>query len=178
MARYRRRRFYKRKSGKWAVNIQEVGNLLSVNSSVWSHAEEIMVNPTQQPTFASQTYTIKNVEFSFTIENEDINTNVAELEGFCIYIMFVPQGMNITNDYNTDHPEYIMAYKYLGSPAADWTGQTAQGQQYQPYKVRTRLARKLQTGDRVVYFIKGLNQSQEAKNIRIAGVIRWWTKAN
>lgn len=89
--------------------------------------------------------------------------------------MYVPQGMNITADYNIEHPEYIMTYKYLGSPTID-----SNGQQYQPYKIRTRLARKLQSGDNVILFIKGTNQvnGTSPSNLRLSGLVRWWTKAN
>lgn len=182
MARYRRRRFYKRKSARWAPNIQEVGNLITANPTTWSATETIMANPTQQNSFVSQTYTVKNVEISFNIDTE--TTGVSQyIEGITAYIMFVPQGMNITNDYNLQHPEYIMAYKYLGSPSSDSEGSpgvsgTVIGQQYQPYKVRTRLARKLQTGDSVVIFIKGVNQYTQNITLRLSGLIRWWTKAN
>lgn len=98
--------------------------------------------------------------------------------------MYVPQGFsgsgnnNLSNDYNKLHPEYILAYKYIGSPSHESNTTGMQGQQYQPYKIKTRLARKLDTGDEIVLFIKGLNQSTETQIIRVNGVVRWWTKAN
>jgi len=183
MARRRFRR-YRRKSGRWAPNIQEVGNIVSCTPSVWSATETIMSNPSQQNAFVSQTYTVKNVEISFNIDNEQSNLAGATIEGITAYIMFVPQGMNVTNDYNIQHPEYIMAYKYLGSPTQEFgvTSETVNGpllgQQYQPYKVRTRLSRKLQTGDSIVLFLKGVNQSTSTLTLRLSGLIRWWTKAN
>ena len=72
--------------------------------------------------------------------------------------MFVPQGMNVSTDYNIQHPEYIMNYKYLGSPTGTGTSTSAEVQQYQPFRLRSRLSRKLNTGDSVILFIKGLNQ--------------------
>lgn len=180
MARYRRRRYFKRRSGHWSANIQEVGNTISATPGEWSASEPIMANPNQVNTFVSQTYTIKNVEISFNIDEETTNA-YNFLEGITAYIMFVPQGMTVTNDYNLQHPEYIMAYKYLGSPTMERTASTVNsgGQQYQPVKVRTRLARKLQTGDSVILFIKGVNQDNNNSYIlRVSGVIRWWTKAN
>ena len=183
MARRTRRKYYKRK-GRWSANIQEVGNIITCTPSTWSASETIMSNPTQANTFVSQTYTVKNVEITFNIDNELSNLAGAVIEGITAYIMFVPQGMTITNDYNLQHPEYIMAYKYLGSPTQEF-GITTEvingplyGQQYQPYRIKTRLSRKLQTGDSIVLFIKGVNQSQESFNLRLSGLIRWWTKAN
>lgn len=183
MARRTRRKYYKRK-GRWSANIQEVGNIITCTPSTWSASETIMSNPAQVNTFVSQTYTVKNVEITFNIDNELSNLAGAVIEGITAYIMFVPQGMTITNDYNLQHPEYIMAYKYLGSPTQEF-GITTEvingplyGQQYQPYRIKTRLSRKLQTGDSIVLFIKGVNQSQESFNLRLSGLIRWWTKAN
>jgi hypothetical protein len=95
--------------------------------------------------------------------------------------MFVPQGMNISEDYNLQHPEYILNYKYLGSPTATFSNQSTgdvETQQYQPHRLRTRLSRKLQTGDSIILFIKGLNTSTSAQQVNLSGLIRWWTKAN
>lgn len=183
MARRRYRR-YRRKSARWAPNIQEVGNMVTCSPSTWSATEPIMANPTQVNTFVSQTYTVKNIEITFNIDSEGTNYNAQLIEGITAYIMFVPQGMTITNDYNLQHPEYIMAYKYIGSPTTELqysgTGQPAGvvGQQYQPTRVRTRLSRKLQTGDSIILFLKGVNQTQDTITLRLSGLIRWWTKAN
>lgn len=193
--RYRRayRRF--RKSGRWAVNIQEVENTISAPAGVWYHVEDIMVNPSQVNTFSSQTYTIKNVEFSFTLQYEGEDWIGRHLENVVCYIMFVPQGMTVTKDFNIQHPEYIMAYKLIGSPQNEYTIGTVQpsdsglpnqqirsttpGQQFQPMKIKTRLSRKLQTGDSVILFVKGGNQSIAVGTaLRLCGVLRWWTKAN
>ena len=89
-------------------------------------------NPTQVNTAVSQVFTVKNVEVSFYIDSDAQNTSA--VEDIAAYIMFVPQGMNITVDYNIQHPEYIMAYKFLGSPSPD-TGNGG-GQQYQPQRVK------------------------------------------
>lgn len=183
MAKYRRRRFYRRKAGKWAPNIQEVGGTIVATPSTWFETETIMSNPTQQNTYVSQTYTVKNIEINFNIEYEGGSTYGADIEGITAYVMFVPQGMNITDGYNLQHPEYIMAYKYLGSPSieisrVDQNTAAQVGQQYQPHRIKTRLSRKLQTGDSVVLFIKGVNQIQTTINLRLSGLIRWWTKAN
>jgi len=187
MARYRRRRFYRRKTGKWAANIQEVANTITPTQGTWSATETIMSNPTQQPTYVSQTFTVKNIEINFNLDYEGSSSDFINLyEGITAYIMFVPQGMNVTSDYNVQHPEYIMAMKYIGSPTAEnvyipGTGQyNSPGQQYQPTKIRTRLARKLQSGDSVVLFVKGIQtgSTESGQILRLSGVIRWWTKAN
>ena len=174
MARYRRTRRYRRRSGRWAANIQEFNGSLAAAPGIFSQAETILTNPAQSANLVTQVFTIKNVEITFNLDFESSDNNVVSIEGVTAYIMYVPQGMTITGNYNLEHPEYIMTYKYLGSPTVDSTGQ-----QYQPYKIRTRLARKLQSGDNVILFIKGTNQSaSQTYSLRLAGLVRWWTKAN
>lgn len=96
--------------------------------------------------------------------------------------MYLPQGMTAGNDYHIQHPEYIMAYKYLGSPtqAAQSSAQASvENQQYQPTRIRSRLSRKLNTGDSIILYIKGYNQSSStAYNYSLSGIVRWFTKAN
>lgn len=174
MARATRKRYYSKKSTtKWAPNIQEISTttVQASASSTFFQSFVLAFNPTQVNTAVSQVFTVKNVEVSFYI---DTNTNTRDIEDITAYIMFVPQGMNITTDYNKQHPEYIMAYKFLGSPSNEVTSQ-----QYQPERIKTRLMRKLQSGDNIILFIKGNNTStSENLEFDFHGLVRWWTKAN
>lgn len=178
MARYRRYRKYTRsRRNKWSPNIQEISTttIQAPGNSTFFQSFTLSFNPTQVNTAVSQIYTVKRIETSFYIDTD--NGITASLEDIAAYIMFVPQGMTVTADYNKQHPEYIMAYKFLGSPSQD-SGQTVVGQQYQPYKVNTRLSRKLNSGDSVILFIKGNNVSSSSTSFDFHGLIRWWTKAN
>ena len=163
MARRRYRR-YRRRSSRWAANIQEINGSLNASPGIFSQAETILTNPAQSPNLVTQVYTIKNVEVTFNLDFEGSTVSaVNDIEAVTAYIMYVPQGMNITGNYNIEHPEYIMTYRYLGSPTID-----NNGQQYQPYKIRTRLARKLQSGDNVILFIKGTNQNNNNTYVLIS----------
>lgn len=180
MARATRKRIYYKKTTKWSPNIQEI-NTTTIQAPINStfHSTFVLAfNPTQVNTAVSQVYTVKRLETSFYI---DVNQYSGNLEDIAAYIMYVPQGMTVTTTYNIDHPEYIMAYKLLGSPSNDTTTNNP-GQQYQPYRVNTRLSRKLNTGDSVVLFVKGNNTATEAGNVATSfnfhGLVRWWTKAN
>lgn len=180
MARYRRYRRYRRKSTKWASNITEfIENTFTANpQSQFFGSSTLVVNPAQSNTGASQIFTVKNIEASFEMETAGPSSG-ALIESLAYYIMFVPQGMTITEDYNLLHPEYVMAYKFYGSPQADATGTTnnAEFNFRVPLRVKTRLSRKLNTGDRIILFIKGLNQSTST-TLHVNGLVRWWTKAN
>lgn len=171
MAKYRRRR-YRKKSSRWSANITDVGpieNTLAAGPSYVSNTTTLVTNPVQSTVTTSTVYTVKNIEGAFTIETSDGDLLV---EAFTAYIMFVPQGMNVNENYNIQHPEYIMAYKFYGSPSTD------ADQQFQPIKIKTRLSRKLQTGDSIVLFVKAYNQASTARTYTLQGVVRWWTKSN
>lgn len=179
MARYRRYRKYTRRGrGRWSSNIQEIETTAYTIAPNTKGADSVtlVTNPLQSSLGVSQTYTVKNVECSFTFSASNANA-VYTLEDLAVYIMYVPQGMNLTNEYNLEHPEYIMAYKYIGSPMSE--ASTTEGQQFQPVKIKTRLARKLNTGDQIILFWKLNNSSTTASQVyELGGLIRWWTKAN
>jgi len=186
MAKYRRYRKYSRRSGtRWAPNIVKISNRNQASPGEFFNAEVLAENPINTNTGVAQTFTVKNCEIAFTIE-PDGPSAISELESITVYIMYVPQGMNLTSSYYVDHPEYIMAYKYLGSPGGripiviqQGATSTAETQQFQPIKMKTRLSRKLQTGDRIVLFVQGSNQSESnSYYYNIDGVVRWWSKAN
>ena len=173
----RRIRRFRRKS-RWSSNISELNNeVISAVSGTWTATSTLVTNPTQNSLRVSNIYTVKNFDINFTIESGNAVNDANVLEAITVYIMFVPQGMNVTETYNLDHPEYILNYKYLGSPPGTTTG-GAELQQFQPTRLRTRMARKLQTGDSIILFIKGTNSSSNQVNAFLSGLIRWWTKAN
>lgn len=145
--------------------------ILEATAGTWFGTATLATNPTQTTLGVSQIYTVKNFDINFTIDTSN-DQSLQSIENICSYVMFVPQGMNVTSDYNLQHPEYILNYKYLGSPASDGE------QQFQPTRLRTRLARKLQTGDSIILFIKGRNQANVDLTLSLNGLIRWWTKAN
>lgn len=170
MARTKRTRRFRRPS-RWSANIREFNAQgFTIPGGSFYTQSALTTNPTQSVLGVSQTYTCKNFKIDATIETSSAQN--LQIEAVTVYVMYVPQGMVITENYNLDHPEYIMAYKYLGSPTNDGY------QQYQPFRISTRLSRKLQTGDSVILFLKGYNESAESVNMTLNGLVRWWTKAN
>lgn len=172
MAKYTRYRKYSRRyRTKWSPNIShEVGKVVSAPAATTFFDTTVLsFNPVQTNTTVPQIFTVKNVEFNGTFE---ISSSSNVIENLCAFIMFVPQGMNITAAYDIEHPEYIMAMKYYGSPSQDGV------QQYQPIRVKTRLSRKLNTGDSIVLYLKGYNVGSSNLNLEYSGITRWWTRAN
>lgn len=180
---YYKRRYYRRK-GRWSANIKTITDdqFESPAHSSFFHGYTLCENPVQTDATVSQQYTVKNIELSYEIETPRTN-NVASgssyIEGLIAYVMFVPQGMTVTEIYPNTHPEYIMAYKFLGSPNVETTGNNdtvSPGRN--PLKIKTRMARRLQTGDSVILLLVGTNNSSSATNLSMSGIVRWWTKAN
>lgn len=170
MARRYRRRYYKK--AKWCPNLSNILNSeITAHAGRFSATSTLTTNPNNSSSTVSQIYTVKNIEISFSIENGN-----PTLDGITAFIMFVPQGMNIGEDYHINHPEYIMAYKYLGNPTIP--ANSMGGQQYQPIRVRSRLSRKLNTGDSIILYITGQNSGSSGASFNLSGLVRWWTKAN
>ena len=168
-----RKRYY-RKKGKWSANISVINNKSITASSGYFYSYiDLCQNPAQNTTSVSQQYTVKNIELSYEIDIANIeNINIETLTA---YIIYVPQGMSLTIDYANQHPEYIMAYRYLGKPVynnySTNTGRNA-------VKIKTRLSRRLQTGDKVILYLNGYNGAGTTYYLKFHGLIRWWTKAN
>lgn len=171
MAKTTRRKYYKKK-GRWSANIKNLSDVINPSPGINFGTIQLTTNPIQSDTRVSQQYTVKNVELSvFGDFDANIRSDVEELEH---YIMYVPQGMNITTSYNLEHPEYIMAYYYQGNPQSDGDAPGFK------LKIKSRLARRLQTGDSIIYFYKynNTNSASLGNEFRISGLVRWWTKAN
>lgn len=172
MARRTRRKYYKRK-GRWAGNIRTLTNqTLQGTPGTFFGVIDLATNPVQSDSTVSQTFTVKNIELSYQLEV--IATNfVNYIEGLCAYIMYIPEGYTVTETVPNLHPEWIMAYRWLGSPDVD---QSTPGRL--PSKIKTRMSRRLQSGDRIILLITGTNSTNDNYNVTFNGLLRWWTKAN
>lgn len=171
MARYRRVRRYRRKSGKWSSNIQTIESDISFLPGGFFTVTDLCKNPVQSQTSVSQQYTVKNIEFSYKVELNNIDEN-RDVEMLQIYVVYVPQGFSVSDELIEQHPEWVMAYQFVGNPDSDSV------QRYQPRKIKTRLARRLQTGDSIAFLVVGNNNSNSSIGASIGGIVRWWTKAN
>lgn len=166
-----KKRYYKRRS-RWSSNINNISSGFNIPANSTGFGNIVLQqNPAQNSATVSQPYTIKNVEMSFEMESSSVDSNI--LEDIQIFIIYVPQGMVVTETLPFNHPEYIMAYKFYGSPVVDGS----------PYKdtvfIKTRLSRILQTGDSVNLLIVAKNQATNVgSNLNVSGLVRYWTKAN
>lgn len=159
---------YKRKV-RWSSNITKVTAQENYSTdSVFYTGSDLCNNPAQSAATVSQIFTVKNVEIQF-----EINGDPAEkFNSIIVYIIYVPQGVAVTENYPNQHPEYIMAMKFLGQPSEIAVVNR------NPLSVRTRLSRKLNTGDKIVFMAVGNHEGTNSDPLYINGICRFWTKAN
>ena len=178
MARYRRRRFYKRRT-HYSPNITRIGPS-SFNIPAQSRDIGIVTlieNQVYDPARSNNIITVKNPELSIEFESPS-----NYIESCTAYLLFIPEGYTVNLDTPIQHPEWIMAYKYFGSPNYDtntYVNDTRTETTKYINKIKTRLSRKLNTGDRIVLLVEGTNaDTANQHRMEYQGLCRWFTKAN
>ena len=172
----RRRRYSKRyyRKGRWSANIKQIINQeiqAPANSQFYGFID-LATNPAQSDTTVSQQYTVAHTQFSFTLDNF-YSGNEAAIDSATAFIMYIPQGYTITSAIVSQHPEWIMSMRFYGKIIAD-----SNSRDIKPLSISTRVKRRLQTGDKIVFFLTGNNTATGGQTIQVNGILRWWTKAN
>lgn len=178
MARYYRRRRHYRRGRHWSSRLNSFsGEQSSIGDYTIYH--NLCQNPNQQNTTVSNLYTVKNIDCQFELTTTDSGLSQPTIENLQFYIIYVPQGViptGVPSSYQYlpyDHPEWIMAHRYVGSPTND------ANQTQKTYKIKTRLSRKLDTGDRIILLILGTNTSSSTSyTLGYQGLVKYVTKSN
>lgn len=183
MARYYRYRKYSRRfrrKGIWSSNLKNfLGSQSAGPNQQFIIYSNLCQNPDSSDITVSQKYTVKNVNCSVQL-NAQTTASVPYLDSFQAYIMFIPQGYvptGLPSAYATlpfDHPEWIMAHKFIG------TVQMAD-ESNKPFRITSRLSRKLDSGDRIVLVILGRNTAPltgSSYTVDYQGLVKFNTKAN
>lgn len=176
MAKYRRRKYgIKRRVGRWSPNIQRINTPQErALGGFFGDSITIAQNPVQSANSVSQNYTVKNIEVAAQIDSQSEAEVTSDIENIEYYILYVPEGYPIDLNIPFAHPEWIMAYKFIGNAISTSTSNSNS----QVPKIRTRLSRTLKTGDSIIFMYMGNNKGNIAVDLRVNGLIRWWTKAN
>lgn len=179
MAKYKRYRKYSRRyHPKWSPNISQISTTsIAAAAGSFHFNYTLCTNAPYTQGTVTQANTVKNMELTFYIDSAD-QTSAIYIEDVTAYIVYVPEGYSNYGNLPFQHPEWILAYKFLGSPSTELSNTSVQGQQYQPTRIKSRLARKLQSGDSIHLLILGTNTYTSTMHFDIHGLIRWWTKAN
>lgn len=181
MAKYTRYRKYSRryrKKGIWSNRISNIsGSQLATKESQFVIYYNLCQNPTQDNSTVSNKYTVKNINLQLELSTDTgVPTDIENAQAFVCYIPqgYVPTGT--PSAYATvpyDHPEWIMAHRFIGSPQGDANNY------YPPLRITSRLARKLDTGDRIVLIVLAENTSVTTSYTMVyRGVVKYVTKAN
>jgi hypothetical protein len=107
---------------------------------------------------------------------------VSTLNNIAIFIMYIPEGYSVNTTGSADtsalnqHPEWIMAYKYLGSPTQSSSDQIGQG--CQPTRIRSKVRRNLMTGDRIVLLITGTNSAGQTTTGTLWAYLKFASRIN
>lgn len=182
MARYYRRRTYRRAypRKKWASNIGDSSLSLNVPAnSVYAAGAAFALNPVQSPSSVSNSYVVKNVKLSVEAVVNN-SAAVAYLNHVMAAIMYVPQGYVVKHSIISEHPEWIMAIKYLGDGMnIDGTTPVVDSSRLKPFTISTRLSRRLQTGDSVQLVLFARNASVEnMQTVTFRFLAQWWTRGD
>lgn len=165
----------KRRARKhWAPCINKLQNSIQLANTAgdFYFFSVLATNPQQATNNISRPIVVKNCEFTYKIDC----TNAARVNDVQIYMMYVPEGHQITDNLPYQHPEWILAYSFQGAPDGPGPDYSVSS----PKKIRTRLARRLQTGDNVILLVNGFSNHTESNPITLSikGLARYWTHAN
>lgn len=173
MAKYYRYRKYSRRFRRktWSSRITNLDIQQQVaGGQSFQVFRNLATNPAQADDSVSNKFTIKNIRCNFIIEAGD---NGQYLENIQAFVLYIPQGFTLTTATPYEHPEWIMASKHIG------VALSANSPGYSPLYMSTRLSRKLDTGDKVVFVVQGSNTyATQTASARLTGIIRYNTKAN
>lgn len=181
MARYYRRRYTRvvAPKKKWCSNLKSlVGVAVEYqNPSEFSVIKDLVINNSDGAT--PTPVVVKTGNFKAQIDMT-INVGATGTIEAAIFIMFVPQGMTLTNytninNYITCHPEWILAWRQL-----DFGNANAQGSvDTTVVRFGSRLKKNLNSGDRICLFVLGSgNFTGVQTNGVLNGRIQYWTCAN
>lgn len=165
----KKRRIYPKK--KWCpvfINFGENEPQITVNSqTVQTITRDLCVN-SAATSIAPTATIIKCGYFKVSFELDSQLGNSQVLSGFCA-IMFVPQGLTPDKDYPTIHPEYMMAWRSfnIGTPNSNVV------------TIQSGLKRNLNSGDRVIFFIRVINNSESVNfTFKLQGAVTYVCRNN
>ena len=180
MARRRYRRYRRYRKGLWSCRIQNVtGAQIAGDGTQYIINYTLCSNPAQNDASVSNKYTVKNINCQLQLESDA----AFAVENLQAYICFVPQGYipdSTPSAYANlpfNHPEWIMAHRFIGSAQFDNESTNAQPG-FPALRLSSRLARKLDTGDRIVLIILGMNTGGSSVTLDYRGLVKYNTKAN
>ena len=152
----------RRRGKKWSpvlVELAPSAASITANSTYYNR-ETICANSSTTTTAPTATVIkVGNIKVSF--ESESQSSALAALSG-AIFLMFLPQGFTTNQDYPTQHPEYILAWRSF-NPSGATSAVT----------IQSRLKRNLNSGDSIILFYKVRNDTANEHQVAIRAYVSY-----
>lgn len=158
---YYSRRYKVTPKKKWASNFDRI---LHTATAGTPSGIELALNPAQE-TAIPRTIKVKNFKVSLWFETENAQAAVA-INMIEVYIFYQPQGYGLTNNSINEHPEWVLCHKMIGRP-------DFQAEVTKPYQMSSKLARNLQSGDRIQLVI--VPMGTVGTQVIVRGNLFYWT---
>lgn len=166
---YRRRTYAVRPKKKWSSHIKtwQSSALTSNPATV-----DLVINGSDGSTPTPSI--VKAGNFKVTLDMYATYNNAVTVNLSCnAYFLFVPEGVSISRTLITNHPEYILGAKTIGSTYATNTTVVS----LETLNLSTRMKRNLNSGDRIVLVMEMVGDVVP-NSVTISGLVRYWTCAN
>lgn len=116
--------------------------------------------------------TVRGFNMSLYAEMISSSANSSLIEKVEFFIMFIPEGYNVSVNLPFTHPEWILNYQFQGTPNGD-----SQPPGYN-IRVNSKRVRKLRPGDQIALFTLATSEQAAETGIIIKGLIKYLSKRN
>lgn len=177
MARYYRRRYrtiVRAPKKKWASNIQNIAMTTVGSTLLQFGTQDLVINTTETSTPTPVIIKTGNIKVQ---GDYYFRLNSSSSVQLALYVVFVPQGVPVTsatlaNDLITNHPEWIMAWKYVGNDYGTTTAEVNSDR----FSFSSRLKRNLNSGDTIKLI--AIATGGDLNDVKVRGMVQYWTCAN
>jgi len=120
-----------------------------INTSFWmptstgiiADSHDLITVPNDNDAEIPRSMLVGNSQLTTTIE-AGLNSDM--INDLVVALMRVPKDTTVQSNFIDAHPEWVLAYKYIGSPIG-----TNDAQQFQPIRIRSSKKIRLYTGDSI-----------------------------
>lgn len=144
------------------VNITLPGNATTGNLNT------LIINDSTE----TSNLTVRGFNMSLYAEMSSNTVTNSNIEKVQYFIMFIPEGYNVTANLPFTHPEWILNYQFQGTPYND--------NQPLGYNIRvnSKRVRKLRPGDQIALYTLATSEQAADQNMAIKGLIKYLSKRN
>jgi hypothetical protein len=161
----------------WCPNFFKInyGDNVPAANGTFTASHIVAFNTEESGTTFPRKVRIRNVDLTANLET--MATTSSAFDNVTVAFMKIPQGFSVDNTSDATlvkHPEWVLAYKYIGSPVV-----TSESQQYQPIRIRSNKSITLYPGDGLYLVVTGTKAAtQSVATIYTNGLVKYFTRVN